>query len=147
MTKNTDIATVLEKVLGTTFTLYMNTHAYHWNVEGPHFHALHGMFEEQYTDMWNALDMIAERMRALDVYAPYNASQLAEKSTITAATKQISDMDMVKDLADGHEKLSALLSESIEIVSEMGDESTTDVLVERQRVHDQFAWMLRATAK
>lgn len=145
--QQTAVADLLQKVLGTSFALYMKTHAYHWNVEGPHFHALHEMFEEQYTELWNALDTIAERMRAVGAYAPYNAAEMMKASDIKPASKQIDAIAMVKELADDNAALSKLLADSIEKVTEMGDESTGDLFVERQRVHDLNAWMLNATAK
>ena len=136
----------LEHVLGDTFTLYFKTHAYHWNVEGPYFDTLHKLFEEQYTDMWGALDELAERIRALGAYAPMNVADLTKPSDLKDAKKQLKAMDMVKDLAKDHETLSKHLAEAIEKASEVGDEVTADILIARQTFHDKTAWMLNATA-
>ena len=136
----------LEHILGDTFMVYTKTHAYHWNVEGAQFHALHVLFEEQYTDMWKALDEIAERIRSLGVYAPVNFSEIMKASDIKESKNVPKAMDMVKELASDNEKLSKHLAKAIEKASEVGDEGTADMLVARQKIHDQNAWMLNATA-
>jgi starvation-inducible DNA-binding protein len=137
----------LQHILGDTFTLYFKTHAYHWNVEGPHFDALHRLFGEQYTEMWEAMDELAERIRALGEYAPCNVAEIMKPSDLTQPKKhQMNAMDMVKDLAKDHETLSKHLAASIEKAMEVGDETTADMLIARQTVHDKTAWMLNATA-
>ncbi len=136
----------LQHILGDTFTLYFKTHAYHWNVEGPHFDALHKMFEEQYTEMWEAMDDIAERIRALGEYAPSTVTEIMKPSDLKLSSKKMKAMDMVKDLAKDHETLSKHLANAIEKAMEVGDEATADMLIERQSVHDKTAWMLNATA-
>jgi starvation-inducible DNA-binding protein len=136
----------LAHILGDTFTLYFKTHAYHWNVEGPHFDALHKLFGDQYTEMWTAMDDIAERMRALGAYAPMNVAELMKPSDLKSAKKVLKAMDMVKDLAKDHETLSKHLAATIEKASEVGDEVTADMLIGRQNIHDKTAWMLNATA-
>ena len=141
------VVEVLEHVLADTFTVYFKTHAYHWNVEGPQFHSLHEMFEEQYREMWEAIDVIAERIRALGAYAPINPAELMKPSDMKDAKKVIGGMDMAKDLAKDHKEISKHLADAIEKCSEVGDEGTTDMLIARQQFHDKAAWMLTATSK
>ncbi len=136
----------LNHILGDTFVLYFKTHAYHWNVEGPHFDALHKLFGDQYTEMWTAMDDIAERIRALGDYAPMNVTDLMKPSDLKSAKKTIKAMDMVKDLAKDHETISKHIATAIEKASEVGDEVTADMLIARQTIHDKTAWMLNATA-
>ncbi len=137
----------LQHILGDTFTLYFKTHAYHWNVEGVHFDMLHKLFGDQYTEMWEAMDDIAERIRALGEYAPCNVAEIMKPSDLTLPTKQnVKAMDMVKDLAKDHEEISKHIAVAIEKASEVGDEVTADMLIGRQTIHDKTAWMLNATA-
>jgi starvation-inducible DNA-binding protein len=136
----------LQHILGDTFTLYFKTHAYHWNVEGPHFDALHKLFGDQYTEMWKAMDDIAERIRALGEYAPNTVTEIMKPSDLKLSSKKMKAMDMVKDLAKDHETLSKHLANAIEKAMEVGDEATADMLIGRQAVHDKTAWMLNATA-
>lgn len=141
-----DMVDVLRLIMADTFTLYFKTHAYHWNVEGPYFDSLHKMFGDQYTEMWEALDDLAERVRALGAYAPLNVTDMMKSANLTETTKCLKAMDMVKDLAKDHETLSKHLAVAIEKASEVGDEVTADMLIGRQTIHDKTAWMLRATA-
>ena len=136
----------LQHILGDTFTLYFKTHAHHWNVEGPHFDTLHKLFGDQYTEMWTAMDEIAERIRALGDYAPMNVTDIMKPSDLKSAKKKLKAMDMVKDLAKDHETISKHLATAIEKASEVGDEVTADMLIGRQTIHDKTAWMLNATA-
>ncbi len=138
---------VLHHVLADPFILYFKTHAYHWNVEGVHFDQLHKLFGDQYTEMWEAMDDIAERIRALGAYAPMNVTDLMKSSDLTSADGQISAIDMVKDLAKDHETISKHISVATEKASEVGDEVTADMLIGRQTIHDKTAWMLNSTAK
>jgi len=141
-----EMVDALRHIMADTFTLYFKTHAYHWNVEGPYFDSLHKLFGDQYTEMWEALDDLAERIRALGAYAPLSIVDMVKNSDLTEASKQLKAMDMVKDLAKDHEILSKHLAEAIEKASEVGDEVTADMLISRQTIHDKTAWMLRATA-
>lgn len=138
---------VLHHILADTFTLYFKTHAYHWNVEGVHFDTLHKLFGDQYTEMWEAMDDIAERIRALGAYAPMNVAELMKSSDLESASGHVSAIDMVKDLAKDHEDISKHIAVAIEKAAEVGDEVTADMLIGRQTVHDKTAWMLNATAK
>lgn len=136
----------LNHILADTFVLYMKTHSYHWNVEGPHFDALHRLFGEQYTDMWTAMDDLAERIRALGATAPHNAAEMIKASDLKESKKTPKAMDMVKELAKDHETLSKHLAAAIEVAAEVGDEVSADMLIARQTFHDKTAWMLNATA-
>lgn len=131
----------LEEVLTDSFTLYRRTHMAHWNVRGPLFHQLHGMFEEQYQEIWAALDVIAERIRALGGVVPNEAFAGAPvDGTQDAKT-------LVADLANGNRELAAKLRDVEAHANDNGDPGTADLAVERVRAHDQHAWMLEATAQ
>jgi starvation-inducible DNA-binding protein len=136
----------LNHILGDTFMLYFKTHAYHWNVEGPHFDSLHRLFGEHYTDMWTAMDDLAERIRALGAYAPMNIAEIMKPSDMGEAKNMMKAMDMVTDLAKDHETISKHIADAIEKAADVGDEVTADMLIGRQTFHDKTAWMLRATA-
>lgn len=139
---------MLTAILADTFVLYFKTHAYHWNVEGVHFRQFHEMFEEQYTELWQATDVIAERIRALGAYAPCSFEALKKHASLVSAKSEKTEaMKMVADLAVDHETLSAAIADGIENASEVGDEVTADILISRQTAHDQAAWMLKSTGK
>lgn len=138
----------LQGILADTYALYFKTHAYHWNVEGPHFDPLHKLFGDQYTEMWEATDEIAERIRAIGEYAPMNITEMFKPSSLKAAKSGgLNATKMIKDLAKDHEALSKRLAEGIEKASDVGDEVTADLFIQRQTIHDKTAWMLNATAK
>lgn len=139
------VAEALNATLADTYSLYMKTHAYHWNVTGPQFHTLHIMFEEQYREMWAALDEIAERVRALGVFAPTSGKQFAELSAIdnADATPPKAD-DMVKRLLSDHETLIKRAREGLSTAEEAGDAASADLLTVRIQTHEKTAWMLRA---
>ena len=136
----------LRHVLSDTFVLYFKTHSYHWNVTGVHFDTLHKLFGDQYTEMWEAMDDIAERIRALGAYAPFTVADIMKESDLSETQNKISASEMVVDLAKGHEEISKHIAKAIEIVSGCGDEVTADLLIQRQTIHDKTAWMLNATA-
>lgn len=143
----TKAAEALRQVLADTYMVYMKTHGYHWNVTGPQFHALHTMFEEQYTEMWNAMDDIAERIRALGAFAPGTGREMAELSAIEEADNTVpSAANMVANLLADHEKLIRRTREAVEVADEVDDDGTEDMLIARMQQHEKFAWMLRATA-
>jgi len=140
------VADGLTRYLADTYVLYMRTHGYHWNVEGPRFHSLHVMFEEQYRDMWAALDDLAERIRALGVYAPGNGKELAAAASLAEDTNDRPDADgMIRSLVSGHESLVRHSRELIGAAAEAGDTGTEDLITQRLQVHEKFAWMLRAS--
>lgn len=135
----------LSHVLADTFTLYLNTHNYHWNVKGPMFNTLHTMFEEQYTELWNAIDVIAERIRSLGHDAPGSYTQFESLTSIEQApTKPPKALAMIEDLSKGHEAVARTARNLFKLLDEASDEPTADLLTERIAVHEQSAWMLRS---
>ncbi|VTU16720.1 DNA protection during starvation protein 1 [Variovorax sp. PBL-H6] len=139
------IAEGLSRVLADTYTLYLTTHNFHWNVTGPHFNSLHAMFMEQYTELWGATDVIAERIRALGHYAPGSYAEFSNIATVPDVPKDPPKaMEMVRILVKGHETVSRIAREFIPVAEEAGDDPTADMLTARCTVHDQTAWMLRS---
>lgn len=142
------VADALNKNLADTYAVYMKTHAYHWNVTGPQFHSLHEMFEEQYRELWEALDEIAERVRALGVFAPTSGKQFSDLSPITSAdTSPPAAGKMVENLLEDHETLIRRSREGLATAEEAGDAASADLLTVRIQTHEKFAWMLRAMAQ
>ena len=141
------VAASLNQTLADTYALYMKTHAYHWNVEGPQFHTLHVMFEEQYREMWAALDEIAERVRALGVYALTSGREMAKLSAIDDADAEPpAAEEMVKRALAGHEELIKRAREGLAVAEEAGDAASADLLTVRIQTHEKTAWMLRSMA-
>lgn len=135
----------LNRVLADTFTLYLNTHNFHWNVTGPMFNSLHAMFMAQYTELWNAVDPIAERIRSLGHVAPGSYAQFGELSSVPdAPTQPPKAMEMVRILVEGHEAVARTARGLFPVVEKAGDEPTADLLTQRLTVHEQTAWMLRS---
>lgn len=145
--KRKDIAEGLSGILSDSFVLYYKTHASHWNVEGPHFKSLHDLFMAQYTELWTALDEIAERIRALDAYAPISMKELIKGADLHETGQNRDAMQMVRDLADDHETISSSLSKVIDLADDAGDQATADLLTQRLGVHEKAAWMLRSILK
>ncbi len=140
-------ANALTRLLADTYTLYLKTHGYHWNVEGPHFQQLHALFMEQYTEMWTASDDLAERIRALGFYAPGSYTQMAELASLQEEDSTPPDWkSMVQTLAKGHEQVAKTAREVLRVAEETGDDATSDVVAPRVTLHEKTAWMLRATA-
>lgn len=138
------IADGLSRLLADTFTLYLKTHSFHWNVTGPMFNTLHAMFMAQYTELWNALDEIAERIRSLGHPAPGSAVQYKELTSITEEAGVPKAQDMLRQLVEGHEAV-ARTARAVFPAAEAGnDESTIDVLTQRLQIHEKTAWMLRS---
>ena len=138
-------ATALKRVLSETYALYVKTHGYHWNVTGPRFQALHAEFMTQYTELWAALDELAERIRALGVFAPGSSTELLEHATITADNGVPDAEVMIANLARGHEAVARAARQGIEEASAVGDDVTVDLLTQRTTIADKTAWMLRAS--
>lgn len=136
----------LSRVLGKTFGLYVQTHGYHWNVEGPQFRQLHGLFEEQYQNLWEALDPIAERIRSIDAYAPGSLSELTALAG-DAPSPVHSASEMLGALVAGHDALATQLREAITISQEAGDEPSAGMLSDRLEWHEQQLWMMKASLK
>jgi len=138
------IAAGLKHLLADTYTLYLQTHNFHWNVEGPLFRDLHLMFEEQYTEMAGAVDDIAERIRTLDVYAPGTYKEFAKLSSIEEVGGVPEGKEMVDILRRGHEQVVKTCRDVLEPAQKGDDESTVALASDRMRVHEKTAWMLRA---
>jgi len=139
------IAKGLSHLLADTYTLYLTTHNFHWNVTGPMFNSLHAMFMTQYTELWNAVDPIAERIRSLGHVAPGSYAQFGQLSSLPDAPAQPPKaLEMVRILAEGHEAVARTARSLFPLVDKASDEPTADVLVQRLTVHEQAAWMLRA---
>jgi len=139
-----DIADGLARLLADTYVLYGKTHGFHWNVTGPMFNTLHLMFMEQYTELWNALDVIAERIRALGVLAPHGGSTLAKLASIPEADQQPAALEMVRELVSGHEAVARTARSLYPLVQAAGDEPSADLLTQRLQIHEKTAWMLRS---
>ena len=138
------IAAGLSKLLADTYTLYLTTHNFHWNVTGPMFNTLHAMFMGQYTELWNALDEIAERIRALGVAAPGSFSEFAKLTVIKESEGTLSATEMIKQLVAGQEAVTKTARSIFPIVDKAGDEPTADLLTQRMQIHEKNAWMLRS---
>ena len=138
------IAEGLKHLLADSYTLYLQTHNFHWNVTGPQFRELHLMFEEHYTELALAVDEIAERIRTLDVAAPGTYKAFAKLSSINEVEGVPAAKDMVGILTRGHEQVVKTCREALALSQEAGDESTTALVSDRMRVHEKTAWMLRA---
>lgn len=141
------IADGLARVLADTYSLYLKTHNFHWNVEGPMFNTLHLMFMEQYTELWKALDSIAERIRALGYPAPGTYGQFAKLTTIEETEGVPEALEMVRLLVVGHEAVARTAREAFPAAEKASDESTADLLTQRLQVHEKTAWMLRSLLK
>jgi starvation-inducible DNA-binding protein len=138
------IAGGLSKLLADTYTLYLKTHYFHWNVTGPMFNTLHLMFETQYTELALAVDMVAERIRALDEYAPGTYSQFAKLSSIPEPKGVPNAKDMIKELVEGHEAVCRTARTVFPAANKADDEATADLLTQRLQLHEKTAWMLRS---
>lgn len=138
------IARGLSRVLAESYVLYLRTHAFHWNVEGPMFQTLHTLFETQYTELWQALDEIAERIRALGFPAPGTYAEFQELSSIQETSASPPAREMITLLLEGHEAVAATSRQVLPAAQEAGDEVTVGLLTDRLTVHEKTAWMLRS---
>ncbi len=139
------IAAGLSQLLAETYTLYLTTHNFHWNVVGPMFNTLHTMFMTQYTELWNAVDPVAERIRSLGHAAPGSYGQFANLSSLPdAPATPPKALEMVRILKEGHEAVARTARQLFPVVDKAGDEPTADLLTQRITVHEQTAWMLRS---
>ncbi len=147
MTKNnakTAVADALCDVLADSYVLYLKTQNYHWNVTGPHFSALHALFQGQYEDLAMAIDTVAERVRTLGVKAPGSFSAFAERASIKEEKTFPNWKKMVSALANDQEKIVATAQKALELAQESGDEVTADVMIGRIETHQKNKWMLDA---
>ncbi len=138
------IAEGLSHVLADTYTLYLKTHNYHWNVTGPMFQTLHLMFETQYTELALAVDLVAERIRALGVYAPGTYKALSRLSAIGEEDEVPKAEDMIRNLVKAHETLVRTARGVFPLADKAHDEPTADLLTQRMQVSEKNAWMLRS---
>ena len=138
------IAEGLSRLLADSYTLYLMTHNFHWNVTGPQFNSLHVMFMDQYTEQWNALDVIAERIRALGFPAPGTYKEFVQLASIEEVEGVPKADDMIRHLVLAQEATARTARELFPIVDDANDQPTADVLTQRIDVHEKTAWMLRS---
>ena len=142
--KRAAIAKGLSALLADSYTLYMMTHNFHWNVTGPMFNTLHLMFMEQYTEQWNALDLIAERIRALGHPAPGTYKEFVKLASIEEPAGVPKATDMIRLLVVAQEGTARTARQLLPLVSKANDQPTADLLTQRLQVHEKTAWMLRS---
>jgi starvation-inducible DNA-binding protein len=138
------IAEGLGHLLADTYTLYLKTHNFHWNVTGPMFQTLHLMFETQYNELWLATDLIAERIRSLGYPAPGTYAEFGKLSSIKEPDGVPKAREMIKQLVSGHEAVTKTARGLFGVADKAGDEATADLLTQRIQLHEKTAWMLRA---
>jgi len=138
------IADGLSRLLADSYALYLKTHNFHWNVTGPMFQTLHTLFMEEYTEQWNALDLIAERIRALGHPAPGSYKQFAKLSSIPDEERVPAAQDMIRQLVEAQEAVARTARSVFPTVEKAGDQPTADLLTQRLQVHEKNAWMLRS---
>jgi starvation-inducible DNA-binding protein len=141
------VAEELGHFLADTYALYLKTQNFHWNVTGPLFYTLHKMFEEQYLELASAVDEIAERIRSLGGYTPASFSQFNQLSSLKEEKEKVEAVSMVEKLLKDHETLAQHATHLIETAQTAGDEGTADLLIQRLKVHEKFAWMLRSSLR
>jgi starvation-inducible DNA-binding protein len=138
------LADGLSHVLADSYTLYLKTHNFHWNVTGPMFQTLHLMFETQYNELWLALDLIAERIRALGMPVPATHKSFGKLSSIAMEEGVPKAQDMIRSLVKGHEAVARTARAVFEVADKANDQPTADLLTQRLQVHEKTAWMLRS---
>jgi len=139
-----EIAQGLSRLLADTYTLYLKTHNFHWNVKGPMFQTLHLMFEQQYGELALAVDLVAERIRALDFPAPGTYREFGKLTSIAESEGVPSAKDMIRQLVDGQEAVARTARSLFPVVDRANDQPTADLLTQRLQVHEKAAWMLRS---
>ena len=137
-----EVAAGLSRLLADTYAVYLKTHGYHWNVRGPYFASLHGLFMEQYTEEWTALDEIAERIRALGEFAPQTFGNL---TAIRDGNPEADWEAMVEELKRDNETVCRTAREIFPSAEKAGDQATLDLITQRFQAHEKHAWMLRST--
>ena len=135
----------LKIVLADSYILYLKTQNYHLNVTGPNFHSLHSMFEEQYNDLFSAVDLIAERIRALGVKAPGRYAKYMELTNLKEGDENLDSNSMVSDLAKDQDLIAKSFSNLLKEAQEIGDEVTVGIATDRIEIHQKNAWMLRSS--
>lgn len=144
-TERKDVTEALTRALADSYAVYLKTHGYHWNVRGPEFFALHNLLEQQYRDIWAALDDIAERIRALGEFAPQGYAAFANLTSIKDGDPTKEAAEMLRELMRDHETLIATSRAGVEAAEAAGDVASADLLTQRLTAHEKFAWMLRST--
>jgi len=139
-----EIGQGLSRLLADTYTLYLKTHNFHWNVTGPMFNTLHLMFEQQYTELSQAVDLIAERIRALGFPAPGSYKQFADLTSITEEAGVPAAEEMIRQLVKDQETVVRTARSIFPVVDKANDEATADLLTQRLQLHEKTAWMLRS---
>jgi starvation-inducible DNA-binding protein len=143
--ERTTVAGELTKVLADAYAVYLKTHGYHWNVRGPEFFSLHNLLEQQYRDIWGALDDVAERIRALGELAPQGYATFANLTSIKDGDPEKDAEGMLQELIRDHGVVIATMRAALETADAEGDDVTVDLLTQRLAAHEKFAWMLRAS--
>jgi starvation-inducible DNA-binding protein len=144
-TDRKEIVKGLSALLADSYTLYLMTHNFHWNVTGPQFNSLHNMFMLQYTEQWNALDLIAERIRALGYPAPGTYKEFVSLASIQEVEGTPNAMDMVRHLVNAQEAVARVARGLFPLIDKVDDQPTADLLTQRINVHEKTAWMLRSS--
>jgi starvation-inducible DNA-binding protein len=139
------VATGLTRLLADSYGVYLKTHGYHWNVRGPYFASLHALFMAQYTEMWTAIDEVAERIRQLGELAPQGYGAFAKLSGIQDGDPARSAEQMLEELVRDHETLIATARDTLPLAQEAGDEVTVGLIANRLAAHEKHAWMLRTS--
>jgi len=139
-----EIASHLARLLADSYTLYLKTHNFHWNVTGPQFNTLHTMFEQQYSDLAVAVDEIAERIRALGIKAPGSYAEFVELTSVEDSKGGESAEEMISQLVTGQETIVRTARQAFPVVDAANDEPTADLLTQRMHAHEKTAWMLRS---
>lgn len=139
------VVTGLSQLLADTYVLYIKTQNFHWNVMGPHFFAYHKAFEAQYEELSAAIDMLAERIRALQAPAPASMTQFLKLTSLEESDDNITAEAMIEELLADHEFVAKNIQKFFTIVQNAKDEVTLDILIQRKTEHDKTAWMLRST--
>ena len=139
------VAEALSKLLADSYAVYLKTHGYHWNVRGPNFSQLHSLFMAQYTEMWTAIDEVAERIRALGELAPQGYGAFGNLSSIKDGDPTKSAEGMLQDLIASHETLIGTLYAALPTAQQAGDEVSASLISDRLTAHEKHAWMLRSS--
>ncbi|MDB5797423.1 MAG: starvation/stationary phase protection protein [Paucimonas sp.] len=134
----------LSRLLADTYTLYLKTHNFHWNVTGPMFQTLHLMFEELYNEQWTAVDLIAERIRSLGETAPGTYQEFAKLTSITPSPGLPKAVEMIRELVEGQEAVARTARSVFPVAEGANDQPTCDLLTQRMQIHEKNAWMLRS---
>jgi starvation-inducible DNA-binding protein len=141
------VVLALNKVMGDTFVMYYKTHSYHWNIEGPDFYEYHTFLQEIYSEIYPAIDTIAEHIRALDAYAPTSLKYIKDYSTIQEDDIVVGAMQMIKNLLDANNVVLLTLMMAYKIAEEAGEIGVSNFLQDRVIQHQKHGWMLKSTLK